>query len=106
MKISFKLMTKKIKQCVKEIDPKARVYLYGSRARKTAREDSDWDVLILVEKDNITLKDEQSFRHKMVDVEIETGQSVSTFVFSVKEWFSKYAVTPLYSNIQREGILL
>lgn len=106
MKISFKKMTEQIKQSVREIDPHARVYLYGSRARRTAREDSDWDVLILVEKMEVSLKDEQQFRHKLSDVEIETGQTVSTFVYSLRDWFSKLSVTPLFENIEREGILL
>ena len=106
MRIDFKMMVERIKACVRDVDPDARVYLYGSRARGTAREDSDWDVLILVDKDGVSLKDEQDFRHRLADVEIETGESVSTFVYSLKEWFSKYAVTPLFFNVQREGVLL
>ena len=106
MRIDFKMMIERIKAGVREVDPGARVYLYGSRARGAARDDSDWDVLILVDRDSVSLKDEQDFRHKLADVEIETGESVSTFVYALKDWFSKYTMTPLFFNVQREGLLL
>lgn len=106
MRINYKKMTELIKRTVQEIDPTAQIYLYGSRARKTARRDSDWDILILLKQDTVTIKDEQSFRHKLVNIELETGQTLSTFVYSIKDWITKYTVTPLYQNIQKEGILL
>lgn len=37
------------------IDPHARAFLFGSRARGTARKDSDWDLLILIDKPNLFL---------------------------------------------------
>ena len=96
----------KIKKAVQLIDAKAQIILYGSRARGTARRDSDWDLLILVNKPIITSKDEQNFRHKLFDVELETGQAISTFVYSLKDWNTKMSVTPLYHNIKSEGIML
>jgi len=38
----------KIKKTVTNQDKTAKVYLYGSRARGTAKNDSDWDLLILL----------------------------------------------------------
>ena len=38
-----KAMMQRIKQNVLEVDPQAEVWLYGSRARGTANEESDWD---------------------------------------------------------------
>jgi predicted nucleotidyltransferase len=97
---------KLIKESVREIDSSAITILYGSRARKNARPDSDWDILILVKKPSVSSKDEQNFRHHLYDVELETGQAISTFVYSWNEWNSKLSATPLYHNIQREGIVL
>ncbi|WP_461102555.1 nucleotidyltransferase domain-containing protein [Spirosoma koreense] len=34
-----------VKRSVMAIDPNAEVWLFGSRARGDAREDSDWDFL-------------------------------------------------------------
>ncbi|MDR0438121.1 MAG: nucleotidyltransferase domain-containing protein [Bacteroidales bacterium] len=95
-----------IKDKVHSVDKSAQVYLYGSRARQTARDDSDWDLLILVDKDKVSLADEQRFRHELVDLEVKYDQAISTLVYPSSEWKTKYAVTPLYSNISKEGVLL
>ena len=39
-----------IRTTVREKEPDAQIILYGSRARGDAREDSDWDVIILLNK--------------------------------------------------------
>ncbi|MDR0438588.1 MAG: nucleotidyltransferase domain-containing protein [Bacteroidales bacterium] len=95
-----------IKDKIHSVDKSAQVYLYGSRARQTARDDSDWDLLILVDKDKVSIADEQRFRHELVDLEVKYDQAISTLVYPSSEWNTKYAVTPLYTNISKEGILL
>lgn len=47
MKVAYKTMLELIKQNVHEVDATAQVWLYGSRVRGEAREDSDWDILVL-----------------------------------------------------------
>lgn len=48
----------KIKNTAALIIPEnGSVLLYGSRARGEAHEDSDWDILILLEKDHISKED-------------------------------------------------
>ena len=39
---------KRISSSIKSKDPNAEVILFGSHARGTARSESDWDILILV----------------------------------------------------------
>ena len=95
----------KVKEYVKTVDPEAEVILFGSRARDDARNDSDWDILILTPK-TVTLKVEQAFRHKLFELELEYGQAISTFVYSKTDWNGKHRVTPLYHNIEKEGILI
>jgi len=61
MHISYQQMTDLIKRNVLEVEPSARVLLYGSRARGDAHEDSDWDILVLSSKDRLTFKEEEQF---------------------------------------------
>ncbi len=106
MRAAYKTIAQKIKKTVKEIDPSAEVILFGSRARGDSKKDSDWDILILVNKPKVTFKDEQAFWHKLYDVELETEQCISTIVYTKKEWETKQSVTPLYENIKQEGVRL
>jgi len=55
MKNSVNIL-KAIKELVVERDSSAKIYLYGSRARGNAKKDSDWDLLILLNKDQITFE--------------------------------------------------
>lgn len=91
---------------VLQSEPSAKIYLYGSRARGTAKLDSDWDLLILLNKDRITNEEEQKITYPLYDLEFEIGEVISPMVYSENEWYSKYRITPFYSNVMREGRLL
>jgi len=95
----------RIREEIRAVDPKAQVILFGSRARGDAKKDSDWDILILVDY-LITMEIERSFRDRLFDLELETGEVFSTFVRNKKAWNTKHRVTPLYMNIKEEGIRL
>jgi predicted nucleotidyltransferase len=97
---------KQIKEVVAETDSSAMAILFGSRARGDAKKDSDWDVLILLKKNNVSIKDEQAFRHKLYDLELKIGMPISTFVYSLNDWKNKLLYTPLHQNVDREGIIL
>ena len=94
---------KLIKSSIRSIDPKAQVIIFGSRARGDARKDSDWDILILTDLP-VSTEIERSFRNNLFDIEIDTGEVFSTFVYQKQIWNTKHIVTPLYRNIKREGV--
>lgn len=94
-----------IKKNIEEVDPKAEVTLFGSRARGDEKKDSDWDLLILTDYP-VTFQIEQQFRHHLFDLELELGEAFSTFVYSKADWQVKHSVTPLYQNISKEGLRL
>lgn len=103
---SKKQILSRIKESISRREPNAEIILYGSRARKDNRSDSDWDILVLMDKENISLSDEQSLRHPLYDIELDTGEIFSLLVYSKKEWNNKLKVTPLYKNVKKEGIRL
>jgi predicted nucleotidyltransferase len=106
MKTSEAELLNQIKRIVKDKDPSAKIYLYGSRSRGTSKADSDWDLLILLTKDDITSEVERNITYPLYDLEFETGEVISPMVYSEKEWNSKYKVTPFYQNVMKEGRLL
>lgn len=101
-----KAMRQRIKQNVHEIDPQAEVWLYGSRARGTAREDSDWDVLVLSPKTSLSTADESMFTDHMCDLIVETGEVIQLFAYGKDDWHTRHRATPFYQNIKHDAIRL
>jgi predicted nucleotidyltransferase len=66
----------RIKRSIHAKDPKAVAYLFGSRARGDSRADSDWDILILVDENQVTNDIEDKFRDELYDIELESGQII------------------------------
>jgi len=95
-----------IKRIITEQEPRAKIYLYGSRSRGTAKNYSDWDLLILLNKDKISPEDEQKITYPLYDLEFDTGEVISPMIYSETEWNTKYKITPFYQNVMREGRLL
>lgn len=98
-------ITSRIRKEINSVDPTAKVILFGSRARGDARQDSDWDILILI-KDKVSTEIERAFRKKLFDLELETGEVFSTFVYNTDTWNNKHKITPFYKSIQQEGLPL
>ena len=92
-----------IRQYINTIDPKADVILYGSRARGDERPDSDWDILVLTDY-SVDLITERKFRNKLYDLELETGEPLSIFVYSKNDWLTKQRISPFYENVNQEGV--
>jgi uncharacterized protein len=91
-----------IRENVSQIDPRADIILYGSRARGDERIDSDWDILILID-DEATFERERTFRHHLYDLELSLGEAFSVFVFNKLAWDTKYKVTDFYQNVVKDG---
>jgi len=101
-----KLIQDRIRKIIHSKDPKAVAYLFGSRARGDYRPNSDWDILILIDANKVTNEIEDKFRDDLYDIEIESGQIISTFIYTKQFWDSTLLFSPLYKNVNREGILL
>jgi len=95
-----------IKMVVDKNAPDSEVYLYGSRARGNAKKLSDWDLLILLNSANVSFDFQTKFMDEFYELELKTGEIFSPLFYSKNDWISNYSITPLYENIQREGIRL
>lgn len=97
---------KKVKESIKNIEPSAEIFLFGSHARRNHTQESDWDFLILVNGAVDTARTDR-IRHHLYEIELETGQIISSIIRSRQDWNSpRYGSIPLHANIKREGILI
>ena len=96
----------RIKTSIFSQDPKATAYLFGSRARGDFRPDSDWDILILVDSKYVTNEIEDKFRDGLFDIELESGQIISAFIYPKDYWTNTLIHSPLYKKVNNEGIKL
>ena len=103
MKTKTQHISQLIRHYINAIDPKAEVILYGSRARGDERPDSDWDILVLTDY-SVDLIIERKFRDKLYDLELETGEPLSIFIYSKNDWQTKQRITPFYENVTQEGV--
>jgi predicted nucleotidyltransferase len=95
-----------IRKKILEVNPDAEIILYGSRARGDVHEESDWDILILLDRDYVSRLDEQPFRDKIIDLELEYGQPISIFVLSKTDWLENHSITPFYDSVNTEGLVI
>lgn len=104
--IKDKKILLKIKQLVNLSDPSATIILYGSHARGQNKEQSDIDILILVNSDKVSYSEEQKIKYPLYDLEFETGKIISPIIFSRNDWETRHAITPFYKNVKKDGIQL
>ena len=97
---------KLIKESVKTTDPKATVILYGSYARGDYNDESDIDLLILIDKEKVTHDDRVKISYPLYDIQFDIGILISPMVCSKQLWENKHMVTPFYENVITEGIIL
>lgn len=95
-----------IKSIVVEKEPTAQIYLYGSRSRGTHRSESDWDILILIDKPHLTFEQEQEILYSLYELEFEIGEIISPKIYTQNEWNTKYSITPFFKNVMKEGVVL
>jgi uncharacterized protein len=101
-----KLVLNRIRQQLHEKNPNAKVILFGSKARGESGDESDWDVLILLNKKVVDKVTEKEYRKEMFNVELDLGEPISTLVYSKHDWETRHKATPLYKNIAKDGIVL
>ena len=88
----------------RRILPNEKVILFGSQARGDVREDSDWDLLVLLDKKGkVTFEEDKTYGYSFDKIGWEFGVAINTLLYSTEDW-EKRKITPFYKNIKNEGI--
>lgn len=84
-----------------------KVILYGSYARGDFRQDSDIDIMILLDISDLELKAySQELSYMTYDFNLDNGLDIKPIAKSeahFRKWVENY---PFYANIHKEGVVL
>jgi len=91
-----------VKSAAREFDPTAEVVLFGSRARDDARQDSDYDFLVLL---NLPLgfQLKEKILNRLYEVELQYDCVLGTLIENYDYW-QMLENTPIFSEIKHDGI--
>jgi len=96
-----------IRNTVRQQEPDAEIILYGSRARGDARPDSDWDVLILRNKQKLDPLERGTISYNLFLKGLEElNQEINAREYTKTEWETTPVRTLFQYNVKREGIRL
>ena len=95
----------RIKELGREILPEgASLWLYGSRARGDARPDSDYDLLILLDKEKI-VSDDYDYSYSFFQDGLIVGEEVNAHIYTKKDW-NKWLFAPFNENVEEDKVVL
>ena len=83
----------------------SRALLYGSQARGDAHPDSDWDILIILDKERLEPSDYDEVSYPLTTLGWDLGEQIHPIMYTLKEWLAN-AITPFHKNVEREGLSL
>ena len=86
--------------------PVQKDWVFGSFSRNEEREDSDIDLLGLVNQPKLSISEEERIIAPLCDIELETGVLINARVMPRSAWENRPFVTPFYINVTNEGVVL
>lgn len=95
-----------IKQTAARVLPKGSVlYLYGSRARGDFHEDSDWDLLVLLDKPQKGKDDWDNYAWPFIEKGLDMNEIISAQTYTKDLWFNG-SHSLYYYNVEEDKEVL
>ena len=97
---------KEIKRVAHQVlPPGGKVFLFGSRARNEEHRDSDWDILILLDKQKLSPSDFDEFAYPLFELGWMIDAEIHPMLYTFSDW-ERRNMLPLYKDVLKEGIEL
>ena len=95
-----------IKQVAVRVLPKgSTLYLYGSRARGDYNEESDWDLLVLLDKPQRETTDWDNYAWPFVNLGFDINEMISARAYPKDLWFNS-PHSMFYFNVEKDKKIL
>jgi predicted nucleotidyltransferase len=95
-----------IRQLKRQIMPDEKIMLFGSQARGDAHVDSDWDLLLILnKKGKDRWADFDKYAYPFTEIGWEYGVAINPLLYTQEEW-EQGKIFPFYKNVMSEGILI
>ena len=95
-----------IKQTASSVLPKgSKLFLYGSQARGDSHKDSDWDLLILLDKPAMDSEEREDLIFHFTEMGWDIGEDISARAYTQKQWYEG-PHTMFFFNVEEDKKLL
>ena len=95
-----------IKTLKQKLLPNEKLILFGSQARGDENENSDWDLLVLLNKDGKHNWDDfDRYAFPFEEIGWNYGVAINNLIYTQEEW-NMGKIFPFYNNVMNEGILI
>ena len=95
----------RISSKAKEVLPSgATIKLYGSRARGDNRPDSDWDILILLDKQRIEREDRDKISYPFRELGWDIDAIINPVMYTKKDWETSRSL--FHNFVEEDAITL
>lgn len=83
----------------------AMVFLFGSQARGDAHKGSDWDLLVILNKNRIAPEDHDNYTYPFWELGWKIDAMIHPAIYTKQDWETKS--DPIFrSNVEHDGIRL
>jgi predicted nucleotidyltransferase len=97
---------KEIQTLKRQLLPNEKVILFGSQARGDAREDSDWDLLVLLDKEERKyIEHFDKYAYPFTELGLKHDTLIHAKVFTIKDW-ERQKPSIFYKYVEQEGIII